>query len=94
MTSSRTLGDAEPQVWRITEHCCRVDLGRVLVRTDAKGQRHARCADCGFEAIGNHDAVCICGVDTGAAKVRLRCERQAQTTSDSPSEIVVVEVPR
>jgi hypothetical protein len=85
---------ADPSVaWTIVDHVCRRCLGRVLARTDADGRRIARCADCGLEAVGEHPAICACGIDTGAAKVRLRCERQAAPTAEYPSEIIATEAP-
>ena len=85
---------ADPETWALTEHVCRRCFGRVLARTDGDGRRIARCADCALEAIGDHPTVCSCGADLGAAKIRLRCERQAQPSPECPSEIVAVEAPR
>jgi hypothetical protein len=91
-SSEPAITAADPTAtWMLTDHCCRVCLGRVLERSDVGGRRIARCADCGTEAVGSHHAVCACGADLGMAKLRLRCERQAAPTSEYPSEIVAVE---
>jgi hypothetical protein len=90
--TSTTANTADPgAAWTLTDHCCRVCFGRVLARTAADGRRVVRCADCGASAEGGHDALCACGIATGAAKVRLQCQRQAAPTSEYPSEIVAVE---
>jgi hypothetical protein len=92
--SEVAIAAADPTAtWQITDHICRHDFGRVLVRTDADGRRVVRCADCAASAEGGHDTLCMCGADTGAAKTRLRCERQAAPSAEFPSEIIAVEAP-
>jgi hypothetical protein len=91
-SSEPAITAADPTAtWMLSDHCCRLCFGRVLDRTDAEGRHVVRCADCGAAAEGAHDALCACGIDTGAAKVRLQCRRQVAPTSEYPSEIVAVE---
>ena len=37
--------------WELTEHACRVCMGRVLLRKDASGKRVAHCPECGSEIV-------------------------------------------
>jgi hypothetical protein len=92
MVAAIEITAADPiAAWTLTDHVCRRCFGRVLERSDVGGRRIARCADCGAEAVGSHDALCACGADLGMAKLRLRCERQAAPTPEHPSEIIAVE---
>lgn len=77
--------------YALTDHVCRICLGRVLQALDGS---HHRCADCGLTAAGDVTAVCVCG-----AKLRtnlgagLRCQRKPDPpTVEAPAEIVVTYV--
>ena len=87
-----TLGDhAVPQLFAISDHACRVCLGRCLVGTDADGQSIGVCADCGHSSPGDHSSICACGALPPGGKVRLRCVRNPAPSSENPMEVVCVE---
>jgi len=81
--------------WELTEHACRICMGRVLVRKDPSGRRIARCAECG--ATGNDDrtlraihTVCACGTKQRSGKdAGRRCIKNPNVSYESPQEIVV-----
>jgi hypothetical protein len=86
--------------WELTEHACRICMGRVLVRKEPSGLRIARCAECGATAEDAHtrDAihkVCACGAkqrsaETGRQKdAGRRCIRNPYLRPELPQEIVV-----
>lgn len=52
--------------WEISDHLCRVCLGRVLTSTGADGVTVARCSYCGNEHQGEPQSICCCGVRLAA----------------------------
>lgn len=73
--------------WYITDHVCRVCLGRVLVSADSK---RVRCADCGLEKDDGVSAICCCGVKLATGKgMGLRCKVNDLPTPDLPQQITV-----
>ena len=74
--------------WVITDHACRYCFGRILRSDDDDSYR---CAECGAEAEGEHDALCWCGVDVGGEK-SFRCVRNPTKSERVPQEIIVREV--
>ena len=76
--------------WNLTDHACRVCLGRILTRHDKNGRQHVRCANCGLESSGNHKSLCACGQKTRAGKdAGMRCAINPRQTPENPEEIVV-----
>lgn len=76
--------------WRITDHVCRLCLGRILTRTLPDGAEESRCAECGSHAPGDHRSLCACGArlrnDTDA---RLRCVPNPEKRPEVSAEIIV-----
>ena len=76
--------------WRITDHVCRLCLGRILTRTLDDGAEESRCAECGSHAPGDHRSLCACGArlrnDTDA---RLRCVPNPERRPEVSAEIIV-----
>ena len=82
-----------PKVWLITDHVCRLCLGRVL--ESAAGPNVYRCADCGAEgkAVGHEPGSgCACGMLTGGYDVGIRCTTNTNPRPEMPSEIIAKEV--
>lgn len=77
-------------LWAITDHACRLCLGRVLARRDKRsGDRHVRCAECGAGHIGNVDSLCACGVRfTNGRDAGLRCGCHTPTP-ETPQQVTV-----
>lgn len=76
--------------WTVTQHACRVCLGRILERRDERGNLHARCADCGLEKEGDHRKLCACGTKLRDGRnAGLKCVVNATRTPEIPAEIVV-----
>ena len=76
-------------MWTLTEHVCRVCLGRVLERRDSERGKVFRCADCGEEVEGRVENLCACGARLRTGRnAGLRCVSHPPTP-DAPSEIVV-----
>jgi hypothetical protein len=76
--------------WQITDHVCRVCLGRVLFDP---ARNISRCADCGLEGEGGHESVCVCGVNFSSGNsAGLRCIRNPSIGPDAPQEIMVERV--
>jgi len=82
------------QGWAITDHCCRVCFGRVLVRETFERKRVYRCACCGIEAEGRTEAaICSCGIKlkTGV-DAGIRCGISHDRTPEFPAEITACQV--
>jgi hypothetical protein len=76
-------------MWEITDHVCRVCLGRVLRRDDDLLGSVYRCADCGEEVTGKVENLGACGVRLRTGRnAGLRCVRHL-ATPESPSEVIV-----
>lgn len=76
--------------WEITDHVCRVCLGRVLARRGVY-----RCADCGAEGHGEPASVCACGATLKPGKnAGMRCVKNEQRSPEAPQEIAVKYVGR
>ena len=75
--------------WTITDHVCRVCMGRILT-TRRDGKLVSRCADCEIEAVGSHKALCACGAKTRAGKdAGLRCIRNESHSPGGAQAIMV-----
>ncbi len=77
------------QAYTITDHVCRVCLGRVLRAVD---HAHYRCADCGLTHAGHRiSGICACGTLLKAGtSAGLQCQRNPDSpTLEVPVEIVV-----
>ena len=73
--------------WLITDHVCRICLGRVLRSTDHK---QVRCADCGLVESGTPHAICCCGVRLATGKdAGLRCKLNETKAPDVPQQVCV-----
>lgn len=80
----------DDMLWKLTDHCCRVCFGRVLVRETFDMRKVYRCANCGVEREGRDSRViCSCGLRLLMGQTGLlRCERNTSKTPEFPSEIV------
>jgi len=76
--------------WELTDHCCRVCLGRIVRRSTPEGWRH-RCADCGGVKLGRVETLCACGTKLhGGRNAGLRCRKNPDgPTPENPAEIVI-----
>jgi hypothetical protein len=75
--------------WELTDHVCRICLGRVLRRYDDERGWVNRCADCGEERLGAISSLCVCGATLRTGKsAGLRCVRH-HPTPECPSEIII-----
>lgn len=54
--------------WELTDHACRICHGRVLARREGDRLIH-RCAQCGAQVEGDHDLLCVCGVESGGRRI-------------------------
>jgi hypothetical protein len=82
------------QGWAITDHCCRVCFGRVLVRETFDRKRVYRCACCGIEAEGRTEAaICSCGIKlkTGV-DAGIRCGVNHDKSPEWPAQITAVQI--
>lgn len=79
-------------MWELTDHVCRVCLGRVLRRKGVAGGWVHRCSDCGLEMAGRIESICACGVHLKTGKnAGLRCVRNPDGPSpENPAEVVVL----
>ena len=75
--------------WEITDHVCRLCMGRVLKRKDGEVVRFL-CSNCEATGEGNVKTICACG--TRGEKIR--CVRQEHPTPIFPSVIVAAEAKR
>ena len=76
--------------WEITDHVCRVCLGRILSRQQSEGGC-VRCADCGLERTGRTPSLCACGTKLRSGKnAGFRCAPNPEVTPEMPVQIVVV----
>ena len=79
------------KLWKFTDHCCRVCLGRVLVADNADGTQTAKCSICELEADGDHKSICACGLKLKSGKsAGLKCKRQEMPTAEMPARVVAV----
>ncbi len=81
------------QGWVITDHCCRVCFGRVLVREAFDRRKTYRCSVCETEADGHSEtAICCCGIKlkTGV-DAGIRCQRVEDPSPEFPSRITAVQ---
>jgi hypothetical protein len=89
--SAGTRPAPEPR-WRLTEHVCRHCLGRLLERRAGR-MVIVRCAKCGAEAKGCHEALCCCGIVVNGQGRMFECIRNPGPTPEFPAEIVMRERP-
>ena len=83
--------------WSITDHACRVCLGRVLTRKAFDGRKLYRCACCGLERDGTGtQALCCCGIKLrpghGPMDAGVRCVPNPGRSPENLAEIVAVQV--
>lgn len=82
--------------WTITNHICRVCMGRVLKRATIGGPAVYRCACCGVEGTGSHSSICTCGMTWRKGKAAInagvRCVENPERSPECMSEIVAVSV--
>jgi hypothetical protein len=87
--TSRTA--PEPR-WRLVDHICRHCRGRLLTRN--QGRRIiVRCAKCGAEEEGGHEALCCCGIEVKGHGRMFECIRNPERSPGFPAEIVMREKP-
>ena len=84
---------ADRRAWRLTAHVCKICLGRVLITDNADGSHTVRCSNCGIEALGDHKAICACGLKLRSGKsAGLRCALNPTPSAEFPSQVVAVSV--
>jgi len=80
------------QKWELLDHCCQYCLGRLVQSTDeTTGQKTVMCVECEASAIGEHDALCCCGVEAGALGRVLECIRNPVKSPQAPQVVLVRE---
>jgi hypothetical protein len=79
----------DPRRWIVTDHVCRLCLGRVLELDSGTGETGVRCAECGEEGPAWR-ALCCCGqkLNTGA-DAKLRCVLNAARSLELPEQVLV-----
>lgn len=70
--------------WTLTDHACRVCLGRVLVQ----GDRY-RCADCGAAGEGSHESICGCGIKVAGRRGGFKCAVNPNPGPGCPAEVLI-----
>ena len=80
----------DPVEGRILDHVCRVCMGRLMsVMRDREVRIH--CPNCGAEALGPVENLCMCGATTRTGRdAGLRCARNPNPTPDNPACVGVV----
>lgn len=83
-----------PLQWILTEHCCRICLGRVLVRTTFDHQKIYKCSNCETEVQSEHvTGLCCCGMKMRNNRdMGIRCQVNEGRTPENPSYIVAAQV--
>lgn len=73
--------------WNLTDHTCRVCLGRIL---EADGALFM-CSACEAETSGVPDAICGCGIRVGESKRDggFRCIPNPDRSPRNPSSVVI-----
>lgn len=79
------------QGWEFTDHSCRHCMGRVMRRVNENGTVVVRCAECGASAVGEHDALCWCGVEVRGHGSVFECYRNTNVSMSTPQEVLVRE---
>ena len=83
----------EDPPWKVTDHVCKLCLGRVLEGQRKDGTWATRCADCEARAEGRYDEVCCCGAALPNGRhAGLACVRNEAITRENPSEVAVIYV--
>lgn len=78
-------------MWDVSDHACRICLGRVLTGT-RDGIKVSRCAECGREAEGGSKSICCCGVRAkGGRDAGFRCIKNPARRSGFDAEIICVQ---
>lgn len=79
--------------WIITDHICRICMGRILVTYDKDAKKTFRCSNCSVELQGrNTDCLCCCGMKIGGRDAGIRCVKNQDVTPEWPSEIVAEQI--
>ena len=81
------------ETWEIIDHACRHCMGRLVQRENDSGDTITRCCECGASEVGEHDALCWCGVEVREEKA-FECFRNLNQSMSAPQEILVRERPR
>jgi hypothetical protein len=74
-------------MWKVVDHACSLCSGRLLATRKPDGREIVRCAECGTERTGDHQALCWCGTDTG-----FRCARNPAQTAEVSTEIIIIPI--
>lgn len=77
--------------WEFTDHSCRHCMGRIMRRVNGNGTVVVRCAECGASAVGEHDALCWCGVEVRGHGSVFECFKNQSITMSTPQEVLVRE---
>ena len=77
--------------WEFVDHACKHCSGRVLKRVNEDGTTVHRCAECGANAVGVHQALCWCGVEVRGHGSVFECFRNQDVTMAAPQEVLVRE---
>ena len=91
------MSKSDQFLWSITQHACRVCLGRVLMRKTFEGKKVYRCACCGIEREAASPAsICACGIRMrqghGPMDLGVRCLPNPDRTPENMAEIVAASV--
>ena len=91
------MSQSEEFQFNITQHCCRVCMGRVLMRRTFDGKRIYRCACCDIEREGTGPAaICACGIKLrsghGQMDGGVRCVPNPDRTPENLAAIVATQV--
>jgi hypothetical protein len=80
--------------YQLTDHCCRICLGRILRQIHYEHLPIHKCSNCGVEVISAHvHGLCCCGMKLRNGKnANMRCIVNTKKCPEQPSEIVVVQV--
>jgi hypothetical protein len=72
--------------WNLTDHTCRICLGRIL---ETEGL--FMCSACEAETSGVPDAICGCGIRVGESKRDggFRCAPNPNRSPSNPSAVVI-----
>ena len=89
-----TTRDEIPLRWELTDHCCRVCFGRVLVRTRFDNVKVHKCSNCETEVVSDAPGgLCCCGMKLRTNRdAGVRCQVNAERKPENQSYIVAAQI--
>lgn len=89
-----TAKEETPLRWSLTDHCCRICWGRVLVRTTFESKKIFKCSNCDHEVISEHvHDLCACGAKMRTNKdLGLRCVVNTERSPELPNAIIATQI--